>query len=82
MTAALPATLIESRPIQATLDVRDNYPDSSLADLYDPLTMPPDLTKAHKALDKAVEQAYGVNFKGDESAIVTHLFHLYSEVTT
>ena len=37
------------------LDTRDKYPDSSLADLYDPLTMPPDLVKAHQILDKAVD---------------------------
>ena len=40
---------------QAVLDTRDKYPDSSLADLYDPLTMPPDLVKAHQILDKAVD---------------------------
>ena len=64
---------------QAVLDARANYPDSSLADLYDPLTMPPDLLKAHKSLDKAVEQAYGVNYNGDEERIVAHLFKLYKE---
>jgi type I restriction-modification system DNA methylase subunit len=66
---------------QAILDARANYPDSSLADLYDPITMPPDLYKAHKALDKAVEQAYGVNFNGDEEKIVAYLFRLYAEAT-
>jgi hypothetical protein len=66
---------------QAVLDARAHYPTSSLADLYDPLTMPPDLLKAHKALDCAVEQAYGINFNGDESAIVSHLFKLYAEAT-
>ncbi|MCL2526567.1 MAG: class I SAM-dependent DNA methyltransferase [Coriobacteriia bacterium] len=66
---------------QVVLDARDNYPDSSLADLYDPLTMPPDLLRAHQALDKAVEQAYGVNFRGDETKIVSHLFKLYAEAT-
>jgi len=66
---------------QAVLDARARYPDSSLADLYDPLTMPPDLQKAHKALDKAVEQAYGVNFNGNEEKIVAHLFKLYAEKT-
>ncbi|MFN9401434.1 MAG: type IIL restriction-modification enzyme MmeI, partial [Dolichospermum sp.] len=43
---------------QAVLDTRDKYPDSSLADLYDPLTMPPDLVKAHQILDKAVDLCY------------------------
>jgi hypothetical protein len=66
---------------QAVLDARANYPESSLADLYDPLLMPPDLLRAHKALDKAVEQAYGVNFNGNEEKIVAHLFKLYAEAT-
>lgn len=43
---------------QAVLDTRAKYPDSSLADLYDPLTMPPDLIKAHQILDKAVDLCY------------------------
>lgn len=43
---------------QAVLDARAKYPDSSLADLYDPLTMPPDLVKAHQILDKAVDLCY------------------------
>ena len=40
------------------LDIRDKYPDSTLADLYDPITMPVDLLKAHKSLDKIVERLY------------------------
>ena len=67
------------RLAQAVLDARANYPESSLADLYDPLTMPPDLLKAHKALDKSVERAYGVRFSGNEEKIVSHLFKLYSK---
>lgn len=43
---------------QAVLDARAQFPDSTLADLYDPLTMPPALVKAHAALDKAVDAAY------------------------
>ncbi|MBD2442742.1 class I SAM-dependent DNA methyltransferase [Dolichospermum sp. FACHB-1091] len=43
---------------QAVLDTRAKYPESSLADLYDPLTMPPDLVKAHQILDKAVDLCY------------------------
>jgi hypothetical protein len=65
---------------QQILDTRATYPNSTLADLYDPLTMPLDLLKAHKALDKAVEQAYGVNFHGDEEKIVAHLFKFYTEL--
>ena len=66
---------------QAILDTRDNYPDMSLAILYDPDKMPADLLAAHKALDAAVEAAYGVNFDGDEEKIVTHLFKLFAEAT-
>ena len=66
---------------QAVLDARANYPDKSLADLYDPDKTPSDLLAAHKALDKAVEAAYGVDFDGDEEKIVAHLFKLYAEKT-
>ena len=62
---------------QAVLDARDNHPDWSLAQLYDPDEMPDDLREAHKALDAAVEAAYGVDFGGDEEKIVAHLFKLY-----
>jgi len=44
---------------QQVLDARALFPESSLADLYDPLTMPPELTKAHNNLDRAVVAAYG-----------------------
>ncbi len=52
------------------------------ADLYDPNNdfLFPDLIKAHKALDHVVEQAYGVNFNGDEEKIVAYLFELYAKV--
>ena len=43
---------------QGVLDARAQFPDATLADLYDPLTMPPSLVKAHAALDKAVDAAY------------------------
>ena len=66
---------------QAILDTRDNYPDKSLANLYDPDKMPADLLAAHRALDAAVEAAYGVNFDGDEEKIVAHLFKLYAQAT-
>ena len=66
---------------QAVLDARDNHPDDSLATLYDPDKMPADLLAAHKALDAAVEAAYGVDFDGDEEKIVAHLFKLYAEKT-
>ena len=51
------------RTAQAILDARALYPDCSLADLYDELTMPVELRKAHQANDKAVMQAYGFNYK-------------------
>ena len=66
---------------QGILDARALYPDCSLADLYDELTMPPELRKAHKANDKAVMQAYG--FKSDmaESEIVAELMKMYQKLT-
>lgn len=69
------------RCAQAVLDVRSSYEGSTLADMYDPDNdfLYPALTKAHKALDAAVEAAYGVDFNGDEEKIVAHLFKLYAE---
>lgn len=64
---------------QSILDIRDSYPDKSLADLYDPDKIPSDLLAAHKALDKAVAEAYGVDFDGNEEKIVAHLFKLYAD---
>ena len=68
---------------QAVLDARAAHPDSTLADLYDPDNdwLYPDLMAAHKALDAAVEDAYGVDFGGDEERIVAHLFDLYAQKT-
>lgn len=68
---------------QAILDARALYPDSSLADLYDELTMPPELRKAHRDNDRAVMDAYGFT-KGtaartSESACVTELMKLYQK---
>ncbi len=66
---------------QAVLDARAKYPDSSLADLYDPLTMPPELVKAHEQLDKAVEQCYRSKpFESDRER-VEYLFQLYEQLT-
>ena len=65
---------------QGILDARSIYPDSSLADLYDPLTMPPELRKAHQANDIAVMQAYGMPIKEtNEAACVAWLMRLYQE---
>jgi len=64
---------------QGILDARALYPDSSLADLYDPLTMPPELRKAHEANDRAVEKAYGRKF-ADEAEIVAYLMEEYQRL--
>ena len=65
---------------QGILDARALYPDSSLADLYDPVTMPPELLKAHRDNDRAVMAAYGFPTTMSESDIVARLFTLYSEL--
>ena len=65
---------------QAILDARALYPDSSLADLYDELTMPPELRRAHQANDRAVMAAYGFPVSMTESECVSRLFELYREV--
>lgn len=62
---------------QKILDVRKTFPDSTLADLYDPLTMPSVLSKAHQALDKAVDACYGVKNFPNEAKRVAFLFSLY-----
>ena len=66
---------------QAILDARALYPVCSLADLYDELTMPPELRKAHQANDKAVMQAYGFKPDMPESDIVAELMKLYQRLT-
>ena len=78
------------RCAQAVLDARAQYAGASLADLYDPDNdfLYPALTAAHRALDYAVEQAYGLSFpthiskEEKERAIVSHLFTLYAKATT
>ena len=67
---------------QAILDARALYPDSSLADLYDELTMPPELRKAHQANDRAVMAAYGFSVRDfTEADCVAALMKLYQEKT-
>ena len=67
---------------QAILDARAHYPDSSLADLYDELTMPVELRRAHQENDRAVMAAYGFNVKTmTESQCVAELFKLYKQLT-
>ena len=67
---------------QAILDARALYPDSSLADLYDETTMPPELRKAHQMNDKAVMLAYGFSVKDmTESKCVAELMRMYQKLT-
>lgn len=66
---------------QKVLDVRAEFPNSSLADLYDPLTMPPALVKAHQALDKAVDLAYRPQPFTSEAKRMEFLFDLYEKYT-
>ena len=66
---------------QGILDARDLYPNSSLADLYDELTMPPELRKAHQQNDIAVMEAYGFDWrKMTESDCVAGLMKMYQEL--
>lgn len=72
---------VESKA-QKVLDVRAEFPTSSLADLYDPLTMPPKLVKAHQELDKAVDLCYRPQPFTSETARIEFLFDLYNEYTS
>lgn len=64
---------------QAVLDARSQYPDSSLADLYDDTTMPYDLRQAHRTNDRAVLAAYGISPDTAEEDVTARLFALYKE---
>ena len=66
--------------VQGILDARAKYPDSTLADLYDELTMPPDLRKAHQENDRAVMAAYGFPTSMTESECVAELFKRYQKL--
>ena len=67
---------------QAILDARAKYPNSSLADLYDELTMPPELRKAHQKNDIAVMEAYGFDWRNmTESDCVAELMKMYQKLT-
>jgi methylase of polypeptide subunit release factors len=66
---------------QGVLDARAVHPESSLADLYDPVSMPPDLRKAHQTLDKAVDAAYGKKTYASDAERVAFLFELYHKYT-
>ena len=67
---------------QAILDARALYPDSSLADLYDEVTMPVELRRAHQQNDRAVMAAYGFPLSMTETDCVAALFDLYHRATT
>ena len=69
---------------QAVLDAREEYQkkDATLADLYDPLAMPPKLVKAHAALDRAVDRCYRAQPFTSERQRVEFLFALYEKLTT
>jgi hypothetical protein len=65
---------------QAVLDARAKFPQATLADLYDPDSMPPELRKAHRALDVAVDSLYKrAGFASDRER-VEHLFALYEKL--
>lgn len=67
---------------QEILDARSSFPDNSLADLYDPNTMPLKLLKAHKHLDKLVYHAYGKKWDiKSESSCVAYLMQLHQKIT-
>ena len=66
---------------QKVLDARAEFPNSSLADLYDPLTMPPILVKAHNELDKAVDLAYRPQAFTSDANRMEFLFELYEKYT-
>ena len=67
---------------QGVLDARQQFPNASLADLYDPVSMPPGLREAHSALDKAVDAAYGKKGLNLDAERVAFLFDLYQQYTT
>lgn len=65
---------------QGILDARAKFPDSTLADLYHPVTMPPELVAAHRKLDKAVDTAYGKKSFVSEAERVAFLFERYQQL--
>ena len=67
---------------QQILDVRKKFSNSSLADLYDPLTMPPDLVKAHQVNDRVIDAAYGYSNGKEDAKRVAFLFSLYQQLTS
>jgi len=72
---------VVEKAAQAVLDARLQFPKSSLADLYDPNTMPPALVKAHQQLDKAVDLCYRPQPFINETKRIEFLFELYDKYT-
>ena len=73
--------LSELEPLaRSILDARGEHPDASLADLYDPILMPPNLRKAHQALDRAVDRFYRKSGFNSERERIEHLFMLYEKM--
>jgi hypothetical protein len=67
---------------KGVLTARDAHPGASLADLYGPLSMPADLTKAHQDLDKAVLTAYGLKPNATDAEVLAELFSRYEKLTS
>jgi hypothetical protein len=67
---------------QGVFDARDEFPGASLADLDDPVAMPPALVKAHQRLDAAVDAAYGQKGFANDAARVAFLFEMYRRLTS
>ena len=65
----------------AGLEIRKQFSDSSLADMYDPTCMPPALSKAHRELDKAVDRCYRSKPFGDEQERLEFLFEMYEKLS-
>jgi hypothetical protein len=80
-TASDKSTETVEAAAQKVLDARAAFPESSLADLYDPLTMPASLSKAHSALDKAVDLCYRPQPFPNEAKRMEFLFELYDKYT-
>ena len=77
------ANLARLKPLaQAILDARSEYPDATLANLYDPNLMPPNLRRAHQALDKAVDGLYRRAKFSSERKRIEYLFMLYEKIHT
>jgi len=67
---------------QVVLDARNAHPGASMADLYDPLSMPANLAKAHAKLDRAVDRCYRSQPFPNERNRIEYLFKLYQKLTT